>query len=115
VYLWIGGGGPASTASGVGLVRRGRRGVTEVGFVLEGSRGGVAEDVDREGRGGAGDIELERLTLAGTDVLLGGGRKLVCGLVFTFTALRGGGGGGGACPLYGSQVVFANGTLLGLG
>jgi len=56
------------------------------------------------------------LTLAGTDVLLGGGRKLVCGLVFIFTALRGGGGGGGgACPLYGSQVVFANGTLSGLG
>jgi hypothetical protein len=89
VDLWIGGGGPASTPSNVGLAREGGRGVTEAGFIvrfLEGGRGGVAEDDDREGRGGAGDIELERLILAETDVLLGGGSKLVCGFVFRFTA-----------------------------
>ena len=112
----MGGGGLASTASEIGLVRKGGRGRTEAEFVaifLEGRGGvGVAEDDDREGRtGGAGDIELERLTPAEADVLLGGGRKFVCGLVFRFTALRGGGGGGGACPPYGSQFVFANGTL----
>lgn len=93
-----------------GLARRGERSATDAEFVVKFRVG--AEDDDREGRGGGtGDSKSERLT----DVLLGGGRKFVCGFVFRFTALRGAEGGGGACPLYGSQFVFANGTLSELG
>lgn len=109
VEFWTGGGGPASTAMDDGLLRRGGRGGAEAGLVVILLDGGVVDGV-RDGRGGARDVA--RVTLAEADVLLGGGRKVVLGLVFRFAVLRGGGGGGGGpSPLYGSQFVFANGTL----
>lgn len=69
----------------------------------------------RAGREG----ETERLWLfdeadnAAEDVRLGGGGNGASGFGFVllFTRLRGGGGGGADSPLYGSQLVFAIGTL----
>ncbi len=52
------------------------------------------------------DVVLE------TEVRLGGGSRAFSGLVFWLTRDRGGGGGGGRSPLYGSQFVFAIGTLV---